>query len=261
MKTQWFKAEKLLPAVVKKIQNVNVVLDIGCGIMPQKYIRPMVHICCEPFTQYVEKLQKKITSDYDREYIIIQAGWKKITEIIPEKSVDTVFLIDVIEHLEKEEGERLLKKTERIARNQIVIFTPLGYISQSHPEEKDAWGMNGSVWQEHKSGWLPEDFVDGWDIFACKDYHKSDNMGKLYKKPKGAFWAIKTIKSKILKYEIKRKSIHNFIEILENISNEHKMNNIYKIATVSSNIDNSILFRLNIFILKILVKISNLFKK
>jgi nucleoside-diphosphate-sugar epimerase len=27
---------------------VNLVLDIGCGIMPQKYIRPVVHICCGP---------------------------------------------------------------------------------------------------------------------------------------------------------------------------------------------------------------------
>lgn len=181
--------------VTGKINKVDVVLDIGCGIMPQRYVRPLVHICCEPFAQYVEHLKAKTNDELDRQYIIIKADWREAVEKIPHGSVDSIFLIDVVEHLEKEEGLRLLKLTEKIARRQIVLFTPLGFMPQEHPDGKDAWGMEGGEWQEHKSGWMPEDFDESWDIYACEDYHVTDNRGVPLEKPFGAFWAIKNIDS------------------------------------------------------------------
>jgi len=242
MKIKWLKPDQFISFVAQKFKNVNVVLDIGCGIMPQNYVRPIVHICCEPFDQYVEHLKEKTKNNYDREYVIIRASWKEAVKIFPEKSIDTIFLVDVIEHLEKKEAKILLRKTEKIARKQIIIFTPLGFIPQSHPSGKDAWGLNGGAWQEHKSGWLPEDFGNNWDIFACKDYHKIDNMGKKYKKPKGAFWAIKNISiyQALSRYEYKRNLYNKFI-------------------VVSHNISNILLIRINIFIFKIIAKISNIF--
>ncbi len=102
-------------------------------------------------------------------------------------------MIDVVEHLEKEEGLRLLCLTERIARRQIVLFTPLGFMPQEHLDGKDAWGLEGGRWQEHKSGWLPEDFGESWDIYASEEYHLHDNMGMPLEKPFGVFWAIKNI--------------------------------------------------------------------
>jgi hypothetical protein len=110
---------------------------------------------------------------------------------MPPKSVDTIFLLDVIEHVEKEEGLQLLRETEKIARQQIVLFTPLGFMPQEQLDGEDAWNLNGGAWQEHKSGWLPEDFDDTWMIYACKDFHKVDSKGNLLDKPFGAFWAIK----------------------------------------------------------------------
>ncbi|HWP41979.1 MAG TPA: class I SAM-dependent methyltransferase, partial [Blastocatellia bacterium] len=106
----------------------------------------------------------------------------------------TVFLLDVIEHLEKEESLKLLRATEQIARQQVIIFTPLGFLPQEHPDGKDHWGMEGGSWQTHKSGWLPEDFDDSWDIYAARAYHTHDNLGSEFEKPYGAMWAIKNIK-------------------------------------------------------------------
>jgi hypothetical protein len=187
----YFSAEELFPRVIPKLKEVDIVLDIGPGIQPQKFIVPAVHICCEPFGQYVEKVQQITETADDRQYIIIQATWAEAMKIFPPKSVDAIYLLDVIEHLDKKESTELLKQAEKIARKQVVIFTPLGFIEQYHPTGKDAWGLDGVAWQEHKSGWMPEDFDDSWECLVAKEFHNADD---LHHTSCGAFWAIKTFK-------------------------------------------------------------------
>lgn len=196
MDITWFKEKKLLKdEVKKKIKPVKIILDIGCGIRPQNLIQPVVHICCEPFGQYIAYLQREIVRKSSCYFILLKAKWEEIIGIIPVKAVDSIFLLDVIEHLDKEKGLKLLELTEKIARQQIVIFTPLGFFPQEHPDGKDVWGYEGGSWQTHRSGWLPEDFDQSWKIYACKDFHRIDNMQNKLKKPIGAFWAIKTLKN------------------------------------------------------------------
>jgi hypothetical protein len=195
MNLNWFDKDELFPKVIEQLQKVDIVLDIGCGIRPQNYICPLVHICCEPFEEYSEILIDKANQQTDRRFIILKAGWEETVKLFAPKSVDTIFLLDVIEHLDKEKGEELLRLTESIARKQVVIFTPLGYVPQEHPDGIDAWGLNGGAWQEHKSGWMPNDFNDSWDIYACKEFHFIDHNGNPFDAPYGAFWAIKTFDS------------------------------------------------------------------
>ena len=195
MNTTWFEKENLMDAAVRAMGSVEIVLDIGCGIMPQNYIKPLVHICCEPYREYVDHLQQKIATldTRDRSYVVLNMGWQDAVRYFPAKSIDTVFLVDVIEHLEKVEGQRLLAATEDIARNQVVVFTPLGFMPQHHGDGKDAWGLSGANWQEHKSGWLPEDFSgDLWQVFGAKEFHLFDSSSNPLQQPFGAFWAIKT---------------------------------------------------------------------
>ncbi len=195
MSVMWLEKNELMPITRSKIEDVNIVLDIGCGIRPQEYIKPRIHVCCDPFQQYIEHLQDKVKDEKSKQYVFIKAEWSEVINMFPPKSVDTVFLLDVIEHVEKEQGKRLLTVSETIARRQIVIFTPLGFVPQNSPDGKDAWGFDGGKWQEHKSGWLPEDFDDSWDIYAAKIYHTIDHAGKKYDNPHGALWAIKNIGS------------------------------------------------------------------
>ncbi len=191
LNTIWLAKHELFPAALRELRPAEVLLDIGCGIMPQKYIRPLVHICCEPFAQYVQVLQEKVRNEADRRYVVLNASWAEVVRIFPERSVDSVFLIDVIEHLEKEEALALVRATESLCRGQLVVFTPLGFMPQHHPDGKDAWGLDGGRWQEHKSGWQPEDFGASWRTFAARSYHEADNLGRRFDTPYGAMWAIK----------------------------------------------------------------------
>jgi hypothetical protein len=195
MTITYLNRESYLKAIKKKIKKVNIVLDIGCGIRPQDLIIPSVHICCEPFLDYIKSLKSQNNNVKKPFYIFLNATWDQCIKILPEKSVDSIFLLDVIEHLNKDEGKELLKYSEKIAREQLIIFTPLGYIPQHHINGKDAWGFEGTSWQEHKSGWLPDDFDESWELFIIKDFHTIDNLGNPLDKPIGAIWAIKTIQS------------------------------------------------------------------
>ncbi|MVF22902.1 hypothetical protein [Methylocaldum sp. BRCS4] len=194
MTIYWYKKNELADSVRHRIATVSTVLDIGCGIRPQTYTNPLVHICCDPFEQYVDYLEKWTETEMVGIFLPVKAGWKEIAEQVPPKSVDTVFLLDVIEHLEKEEGSRLLRLTEKIARRQVIIFTPLGFLPQEHSGAKDAWGLDGADYQAHRSGWLPDlDFDETWEIHASREFHYIDNNGNPFDKPYGAFWAIKTL--------------------------------------------------------------------
>jgi hypothetical protein len=192
MGIMWLEKQDLVPAVLEELAEADIVLDVGCGIRPQNYVEPLVHICCEPCEQYVDLLRNQLTKQSDGKHVVLKASWADAVRIFPAKSVDSVFLIDVIEHLEKGEASELLKATENLVRRQIVIFTPLGFMPQHHSDGKDAWGLEGGTWQEHKSGWIPEDFDDSWEIYASKAFHVADNMGKKLRTPHGAFWAVKT---------------------------------------------------------------------
>ncbi len=186
------KADKLFETVSMRLEQVDLLLDIGCGIRPQQLVRPMTHICFEPCSEYVSHLQAAVAESFDRNYLVINAGWQQAVRFFPPGSVDTVILVDVIEHLEKEEALALLQATVCLARRQVAVFTPLGFMPQSHDDGKDAWGLGGGVWQEHRSGWYPEDFGDEWGIFLSESFHVTDNTGNPLVNPFGAFWAIWT---------------------------------------------------------------------
>lgn len=73
----------------------------------------------------------------------------------PTNSVDIISLIDAIEHLTKKNGLTVLKESKRVARKQVLVFTPEGFIKN---EPHDAWGIyGGDKYQKHISGWeIPE---------------------------------------------------------------------------------------------------------
>ncbi|MEI6040061.1 MAG: class I SAM-dependent methyltransferase [Candidatus Berkelbacteria bacterium] len=191
MAIHWIDPAKLLDTAKSKFLPTNIILDICCGIHPQEYQKALVHICAEPFDQYVDKLQEKIALRDDRQFVIIRAGWEEIVKLMPPKSVDTVYLLDIIEHLPKALGRRLLKKTEQIARKQVITFMPIGFMPEDFPG-KDAWGFDGGQRQTHRSGWELKDFDKTWEIYASKKFHHAQDY-ETSKKMFGAFFAVKTM--------------------------------------------------------------------
>lgn len=79
----------------------------------------------------------------------VQADVRNIGERFEPATFDCVVSLDVIEHLARADGERLLEAMERIARRKVVVFTPNGFLEQ--PPEP------GNPHQEHLSGWTAEE--------------------------------------------------------------------------------------------------------
>jgi hypothetical protein len=180
--------------VGRKVEDVEVVLDLGPGIRPQSFVqKPYVHICVDAHRPYLERLKREVGDD--PRYVFINAPWHEVIGMFADKSVDTVFALDFIEHLEKEDGLRMLREAERVARRQVVIYTPQGFFPQSYedPEKTDRWGMDGGYWQTHRSGWEPEDFGDQWEFVICPDYITTDEHDHEMEHPAGAIWAIRNL--------------------------------------------------------------------
>ncbi len=180
---------KLLLAAELAIKETDVVLDIGCGIRPINYFKPKLHLLVEPCKEYVDILSYR--SQGDKNTIIFQQNALESLNVLADCSVDSIFLLDVIEHIEKNEGLKIIQECERVARQQIIIFTPLGYMPQDVAHgEKDGWGLNGGNFQKHLSGWEPQDFNKNWSFHICKQFHFIDANDKPLEKSYGAFFAI-----------------------------------------------------------------------
>lgn len=186
---EWTDRESLLRRASELVRQTDVVLDVGCGVRPQTLVRrPRVLVCIEPHDEYRRIVGERFAGTTT---ILIAGTVPEALEPLPARSVDTVFLLDVIEHLDRRSGERTLAECVRVAREQVVVFTPLGFMPQEEAPGLDGWGLHGTRWQAHRSGWEPVDFSGaGWRVIACRDFHLVNGQGRPFEPPFGAFWAI-----------------------------------------------------------------------
>lgn len=128
--------------------SVVSLLDVGCGIAPQVVVPVMGrHVGLDVYMPYVERSRAK-----GIEVVV----WDLNITPLPfeDNSFEIVWLGDVIEHLEKVAGAALFNEAKRVASKAVVIRSPHGFERQTG----DAWGLGGDHWQEHRSGWDPEEF-------------------------------------------------------------------------------------------------------
>lgn len=83
-------------------------------------------------------------------------------------SVDVISIIDGIEHLTHDKGLEVIANMKRVARKEILLFTPDGYLKN---EPHNAWGIEGAdEHQTHKSGWSALELKDlGFEILETFD--------------------------------------------------------------------------------------------
>jgi SAM-dependent methyltransferase len=139
---------------LKKIAgDPKTVLDIGCGE------GEIMQIISDPSWKvtgidiYPDSLKAaKKTGVYTE---LIKGDLIKVCEkLIKEKiKYDLVFCSQVIEHITKEDGEKLLELADKLAKKRIYFGTPLGFMHQPHEFIK------GNPHQHHKSGWELEEFT------------------------------------------------------------------------------------------------------
>lgn len=137
---------------------MTTILDIGCGIRPQT-VHEGVTVGLEPCAEYREWLARCIP-----DMAVVEGSALDALPLFGEDSFDHVTILDVIEHLTREDGIQLIADACSIARASVTVYTPIGFLPQHPaPDGTDAWGLHGGEWQTHRSGWTPDDF-DGWDI-------------------------------------------------------------------------------------------------
>lgn len=124
----------------------------------------------EPSQEYAEVLKTlQLPSDCSEVVVTDALSYLQNCE---ESSFDLIVAFDVIEHLEKDAGLRLLAEMKRVARKKIAILTPYDFMPQHFSSsELDPWGFHETELQTHKSGWLPIDFVGASTLIRLTRFH------------------------------------------------------------------------------------------
>ena len=135
-------------------KEIKSLLDIGCGRGVYKVFRKFDSIGIDIFPENI-RLAKE-NGNYKE---VIEADINNIE--YKENSFDAIVCIDVIEHIDKASGEKLLEKIERIAKKIVIVNTAWGY--QKIPKRND------NVYLNHLCGWWPNEFEErGYKIYPFK---------------------------------------------------------------------------------------------
>jgi len=110
-------------------------------------------------TLFEPSIRRAREAEIHDDYIV--SDLEKIDELYEANSFDAVIALDVIEHLEKNEGLAMLQKMELLARRRVVIFTPNGFLPQGNKED--------NVYQVHRSGWTVDEFRElGYTVVGIR---------------------------------------------------------------------------------------------
>jgi hypothetical protein len=100
----------------------------------------------EGYAPSVEKAKRLNTTDE-----MIQGDVRDLARCFHPKQFDACVGLDVIEHVVKPEGLKMMQDMERIAARKVIFFTPSGFLRQGQT-------ANGDL-QEHLSGWEPAEMT------------------------------------------------------------------------------------------------------
>ena len=125
------------------IAGCDDVLDVGCG--KTRNMRRLGVKHSTGIDGYAPYLDQAKESNLHDQYVL--GDVRELEKYFKPGQFDTVLALDVIEHLPKEDGLRMMRSMEKIARRKVVLFTPSGFLPQRSYENNEL--------QEHLSGWEP----------------------------------------------------------------------------------------------------------
>jgi len=157
-------------ALRKALADCESVLDVGCGSSPTMRLLGVTHpVGFEGYKPAVDEALRLKTHDE-----MIQGDLRELSKFIKPKQFDACIALDVIEHVVKEDGLKMIKDMEQVARKKVIFFTPCGFLPQRHSANDDL--------QEHLSGWEP-------DEMRRHGYHVTGLLGP--KKLRGEYHSLK----------------------------------------------------------------------
>lgn len=138
------------------LSDCNSVLDVGCGFNSAigRVRKTFYSEGMDIYKPSIDISKKNKTHDNYK-----LGNIKTLEKYYKQKSFDAVIALDVIEHLEKEDGIGLMEKMEKIARKKVIILTPNGFYHQGH--------IDGNIYQKHRSGWYTNDYKKrGYKVYG-----------------------------------------------------------------------------------------------
>jgi len=137
--------------VARFLKGCESILDLGCsnGELMMN-LRKRINVYSVGLELYLPYLQEAKNRKSHDDFILADAKWLPIKS----KSFDGVLCSQVLEHLNKIEGIKLLENAEKISKLRVVIGTPIGYIPYL-PLEPESYN---NPFQVHKSGFMPQFF-------------------------------------------------------------------------------------------------------
>ena len=153
-----FGRYQLLSLLSREIESRWRILDVGCGQSSLLQFIPKGEnswwVGLDYFEPYIiESRKKKIHDDY------ILSDARSLP--FEDNSFDCAIAIEVIEHLNKSDGLKMIKEMERVAKKKIILTTPNGFFNAlSGPD-----ALNPQ--EKHISGWTVKDFKNlGFRIYG-----------------------------------------------------------------------------------------------
>ncbi len=134
----------LVQALRKTLNGCETILDVGCGSRSPLRLVPARHtVGVDGYQPALDEARSGGTHDE-----LVLGDVKDIATVFGNRKFDACIAMDVIEHLTKDDGWKMVENMERLATKRVIIFTPNGFIEQkSH---------HGDL-QEHLSGWTAEE--------------------------------------------------------------------------------------------------------
>jgi SAM-dependent methyltransferase len=132
-------------ALRQALQGCERVLDVGCGSsMNLRWLGIKHPTGIEAYRPAYEAAIQRNTHDQ-----LVLGDVRRLDQHFQPGQFDACIALDVIEHLTKEDGFKLIAQMERLAAKKVVFLTPSGFLPQHHHERDDL--------QEHLSGWEPSE--------------------------------------------------------------------------------------------------------
>ena len=144
--------------IALELREMRTVLDVGCGSnSPLSKIKK--HFYCVGVDIHKPSIAASRQQKIHDEHVV--GNVFDIDKLLRGKRFDAVVALDLIEHLPKEKGWKLLRKMTKLAKKKVLLLTPNGFIKQTP--------VDGNEFQKHLSGWSVDDFKQmGYQIYGIR---------------------------------------------------------------------------------------------
>jgi hypothetical protein len=166
-------------AIRKALLGCQSVLDVGCGASPTMRQLGVPHaVGIEGYKPSVERAKQLNTHDE-----MVHGDVRELQQYFRPKQFDACVALDVIEHVTKPDGIKMMQAMEKIAVKKVVFLTPSGFLPQKHTACDDL--------QEHLSGWEPSEMIGyGYKVTGLLGPKRLRGEYHVLKKKPRVFWGL-----------------------------------------------------------------------